>query len=826
VKIELKLFQEKASEDVLAQMRAAQREIAQAGSPQAVVLSAPTGCGKTMVITDVIEKVLAGYGDQAPDPDASFLWLTDQPELNEQTKKKMSANSSVLSPFALVSVDASFDEETFRGGNVYFLNTQKIGRDRSLTEVGDERAFTLWDTVANTVRENGTHFHLIIDEAHRGMAETPREREQANSIVQKFIKGSPGEILPIPLIVGISATPERFRAVVAGTSRVLRQIDVDPVAVRESGLLKDYVRFRIPKGDASADLTLLKNAAQRWIELSVEWDSYCTSEGEPAVVPILIVQVKDGRPGRLSDTDIAAAAAAIEATTGAMPVDAYAHAFQERSAITLEMGRSVRYLAPSDINDDPDVRVVFFKTSLSTGWDCPRAEVMMSFRKASDATYIAQLVGRMVRTPLARRVERNENLNSVALILPHYSADEVGRVVDQLRAADPDLMPPVDIEDDDDFISLSRLPRSEECFRELSLIPSYVLPGRTRITDTRRLMKLARLLVNDDIEKGAIDAALDTVVNTLDAEHRSRSEDEEFKKIIDAIRKIEIQEQRLTFGADLEEIPGTFWAELSVEDLDDLFAAVGRRIGEGLHKAYWRHRAAARTIEEAKIETIAVLSATSAIESVNAAAGSMVRGWLERYASAIRALTESERQGYDEIRMTARDPQLTTLDMPDRIDARRGVTSYDHHLYAELDGKFHATLNKWEEQAIRSELREPRRIGWLRNLPRKRYSLCVPYQVAGDVRPLYPDLLVFRQTDHGIKVDIVDPHRVDLEDSAPKAAGLARFVDRHPSAFGRVVLMIVNDEEAKCLDLNDHIIRARVKGVTTNQHLRDLYEIL
>ena len=46
---------------------------------------------------------------------------------------------------------------------------------------------------------------------------------------------------------------------------------------------------------------------------------------------------------------------------------------------------------------------MFFKMALSTGWDCPRAEVMMSFRRAEDHTYIAQLLGRMVRTPLARR---------------------------------------------------------------------------------------------------------------------------------------------------------------------------------------------------------------------------------------------------------------------------------------------------------------------------------------------------------------------------------------------------------------------------------------
>ena len=38
---------------------------------------------------------------------------------------------------------------------------------------------------------------------------------------------------------------------------------------------------------------------------------------------------------------------------------------------------------------------------------CPRAETMMSFRRAEDYTYIAQLLGRVIRTPLARRVATN-----------------------------------------------------------------------------------------------------------------------------------------------------------------------------------------------------------------------------------------------------------------------------------------------------------------------------------------------------------------------------------------------------------------------------------
>ena len=59
-----------------------------------------------------------------------------------------------------------------------------------------------------------------------------------------------------------------------------------------------------------------------------------------------------------------------------------AHAFQEGHPVIVGDERRIRYVAPADIQDDTDLRVVFFKRSLTTGWDCPRAEVMMSFRKA------------------------------------------------------------------------------------------------------------------------------------------------------------------------------------------------------------------------------------------------------------------------------------------------------------------------------------------------------------------------------------------------------------------------------------------------------------
>ena len=68
------------------------------------------------------------------------------------------------------------------------------------------------------------------------------------------------------------------------------------------------------------------------------------------------------------------------------------------AATTLSVnGLNIPHVEPSEITDDRRIKVVLFKENLSTGWDCPRAETMMSFRHAEDATYIAQLLGRVVR---------------------------------------------------------------------------------------------------------------------------------------------------------------------------------------------------------------------------------------------------------------------------------------------------------------------------------------------------------------------------------------------------------------------------------------------
>ena len=71
---------------------------------------------------------------------------------------------------------------------------------------------------------------------------------------------------------------------------------------------------------------------------------------------------------------------------------------------------------------------------------------------------------------------------------------------------------------------------------------------------------------------------------------------------------------------------------------------------------------------------------------------------------------------------------------------------------------------------------------------------------------------------------MLDPHRMDLEDAPAKAAGLARYADKHWHEFGRIELIIVEGDEVRRMDLCDERVRDRVRGVNDHTHLRDLYE--
>lgn len=208
--------------------------------------------------------------------------------------------------------------------------------------------------------------------------------------------------------------------------------------VRASGLLKDRIVVTYPEeGTVNNDMAILQAAADDWKEKWEHWTQYCFEQHYAYVNPILIIQVLNGTGDALTDTNLDDCIAKIEERTGfKLESGQVVHTFGGTTATLTVNGLDVRYEEPSNIAEDKNIRVVFFKENLSTGWDCPRAETMMSFKHANDATYIAQLLGRMVRTPMQMHIQVDDVLNDVHLYLPYFNEDTVKDVVEALQSTE------------------------------------------------------------------------------------------------------------------------------------------------------------------------------------------------------------------------------------------------------------------------------------------------------------------------------------------------------------------------------------------------------
>lgn len=158
---------------------------------------------------------------------------------------------------------------------------------------------------------------------------------------------------------------------------------------------------------------------------------------------MFVIQVLAGSGKTISDTNLNDVIAKIEERRGTpFKENEVVHTFGSTGTITLN-GLNVLHINPSEITDDKRIRVVLFKENLSTGWDCPRAETMMSFRHAEDATYIAQLLGRMIRTPLQCHIQVDDSLNDVRLYLPYFNRNTVKEVIDELQNTEGGEIPTI-----------------------------------------------------------------------------------------------------------------------------------------------------------------------------------------------------------------------------------------------------------------------------------------------------------------------------------------------------------------------------------------------
>ena len=813
MRFQLRGFQSDAAQEVAAALLEGFDRYEKSSKLTAVSLSAPTGAGKTVIATSVIEEFLFGSEEFSPLPETTFLWVTDDPSLNQQTKRKMLQASSLLQPSHLVAIDQNFDQETLSEGKVYFVHIQQLGKGATnYTQVSDKRQYSLWDTIRKTVAVRGKRFVLIVDEAHRGTS----TKAGSKSITSSLMDGADGAFPASPVVFGISATPKRFtEAISKSGQRILEPVAVDIDAVRESGLIKDKIRIRHPQESQASDATLLALAVQDLKIYDENWSKYSLEEDEPSVAPVLVLQIKANTP----PDEISNMLDLLKSEWPVLDGKAIAHSLQDHA--TLVAGdKRVRYVAPQDIQDDGSLRVVLFKEALTTGWDCPRAEVMFSYRTAQDSTYIAQLIGRMVRTPLARRVSTNEYLNTVALYLPYYDDAQVSQIVAGLQSDDESVTTTIEL----DSVTCERNPDvSSDVFSSIQNLPSYTRPAKHHRNDVARLNSLATLVVGSGINESAISTARKHVVDTLQRE-RNRLSDFVMETKAD-LEQLEYQTQSvdLSSGDVQREVA---YLPLNTRNITDLFNQARRKLGDASAKWYWDELCdTGEHPETAKIIVAALAQDGSVAVALQASARTLIDTWRKDYNAQIGNLPDSKRSAFYSIWQQSSKPEQIELILPSIITVPGGEARYPKHLFAAGDGTYPAKLTGWEIDVVVAETAKlDTLVGWYRNPVGGGAALAIPYEESGIQRTMYPDFVFAHKSDDGVALDIVDPHRPDSADTGPKWRGLANYAKIHGHLFRRCVGVIRDSSEnLVSLDLKNPEVVERLQNVSNETDIRSLF---
>ncbi|MGL4990819.1 MAG: DEAD/DEAH box helicase [Sarcina sp.] len=821
-------FQESAVSDLHSKIKSAHLLMQDGNDPQVISFSSPTGSGKTVIMTTLIEEILYGNEEKEGQANAVFIWLSDMPQLNEQTRLKIESKSDKIRVRNVVTIESSFDSEVFERGNIYFLNTQKLGDDKLLANKSDERKYTIWETISNIAKMRPKELYCIIDEAHRGMNISTRDINQAQSVMQKFLLGSDIDgLVQMPLVIGVTATPQRFEKMLEGTASTIQKVIVKPEEVRKSGLLKDKIIIHYPEILIYAEMTMLKSAIENWKIKKKHWKEYCRRE-ETVVNPIMVIQVEDGNENTVTKTNISECISILEESLGRKLISKeIVHTFDSKLVIK-ENGLDIQYVEPSRIEENQNINFVLFKMNLSTGWDCPRAEVMMSFRSAQDYTYIAQLLGRMIRTPLARRIQYDMELNNVRLFLPHYDEKTVRTIISSLEKSDDVISS--NTTTSDKIVYLYTNDHYKEVFNKTKDLITYKIETNKKINAIRRSMKLSRALTQDAIDINAQSYIQNEIVKIMNEEIDKIKKTGEFDRISKNIIGFDLSEITFDVGENLISINECKEKVIVNEfDIEFYFKRAGKIIGEALEMIYWIKNEE-RDKNEVKLEIIGLANNEHAMKVLDSNCEKLFNSLYEANKYKIAKLSEVRRSVYERIISKSQVPVNIYWNLPEVIEFPKSNEdkAYKNHLYVDENGCFKTKLTSWEDGVIKEELQH-NDIAWFRNLDRKEWSLQIPYEKNGFFVPMYPDIIVIRKIDDDYIVDILEPHDSSRKDNCAKAKGLANFADKHWNLFGRIELIRKYKGEDKQehfyrLDMSKIEIRNIVKTINSNSELDGVFK--
>lgn len=322
-----------------------------------LVIKAPTGSGKTICLLSWIDSYISTTHDNV-----AFVWFTPGAgELEEQSQDKANSFYSIKAQSVNDAILHGFDK-----GSATFTNYESVvGKNKKVMLTDSERD-NLEDKIEKAFQQ-GRHFILVIDEAHRN------NTDKARDVISLF-KASK--------TVRVSATIEDPK-----TPEIAEFYEVTEESVIESGLITKAVVVNENidiELDVKDELGILFEAAENKRREILQGYADNNVSG---INPLVVVQLPDKTE---SEADLVSR------------VEGY---LEEKFKKTYADGTLGVWLADKKRNHldvaelDNSVEYLIIKQAIATGWDAPRAKILIKIRENMGEAFTIQTIGRIRRMP-------------------------------------------------------------------------------------------------------------------------------------------------------------------------------------------------------------------------------------------------------------------------------------------------------------------------------------------------------------------------------------------------------------------------------------------
>lgn len=326
---------------------------------QTIVVKSPTGSGKTIILIGFVDEYLNNINSNT-----AFIWLCPgKGNLEEQSCQKMRS----VAPHRITQNLFEALQNGFAPETTTFINWELVTK-RGNTAIRDSERKNLFDRIAEAHRK-GIEFIIIIDEEHSN------NTAKAKTIIDAFSAKN---------IIRVSAT--------AIQNKRYEFYEIDEMDVIDEGLITKaiYVNEGIEDNiEVSDDYDYLLELAD--VKRKAIANRYREVLGEEKVIrPLVLIQFPNGQPETIH---------AVEQKLESM---GYTY---NNGMVSIWMSEDKRDLPDNLTENDATPVFLLMKQAISTGWDCPRAKILVKLREGMSEQFEIQTIGRIRRMPEAKHYE-------------------------------------------------------------------------------------------------------------------------------------------------------------------------------------------------------------------------------------------------------------------------------------------------------------------------------------------------------------------------------------------------------------------------------------